>query len=113
MGIAEIKAKIAVLNKQEAMSIAVKQFSELYEKVDEKDLDISKVELVISNAFSAGVIYKEAVVEKTISEQKTYLDGLQDMYDAAVCVFPYFVEQGQFEDDLQREQNKLEELYKK
>ena len=46
--------KLASLNEREAENMAVEQFTKLYNEIDEKDLDMSKLELALRNTFSAG-----------------------------------------------------------
>lgn len=76
--------KLASLNEREAENMAVEQFTALYNGVDEKDLDISKLELVLRNTFYAGMVYKEAVMEKEKANTKSYEDGVKEMRDVAI-----------------------------
>ena len=80
--------KLASLNEREAENMAVDQFTALYNEVDEKDLDISKLELALRNTFYAGMVYKEAVMEKEREKEKAntknYEDGVNEMRDVAI-----------------------------
>lgn len=64
------KEKLASFSKQEAEDSAVKQFTELYNNLDEKDLDMTKLEVVLRNTFYAGTAWKEAVIEKEKENMK-------------------------------------------
>ena len=76
--------KLASLNAREAENMAVEQFTKLYNEIDEKDLDMSKLELALRNTFSAGMVYKEAVIEKEKENMKSYKDGVLEMRDVAI-----------------------------
>ena len=64
--------------------MAVEQFTKLYNEIDEKDLDMSKLELALRNTFSAGMVYKEAVMEKEKENTKSYENGVREMRDIAI-----------------------------
>ena len=76
--------KLASLNEREAENMAVDQFTKLYNEIDEKDLDMSKLELALRNTFSAGMVYKEAVMEKEKENTKGYEAGVREMSDVAI-----------------------------
>ncbi len=76
--------KLAFLNEREAENMAVDQFTKLYNEIDEKDLDMSKLELALRNTFSAGMVYKEAVMEKEKENTKGYEAGVREMRDVAI-----------------------------
>lgn len=76
--------KLALLEKKEAEDVAVKQFTDMYNKVDQKELDITKLELVLRNVFAAGAWWKEAVMTKEFEAYKKYEDGVREMRDAAI-----------------------------
>ena len=59
-----MSTEIADLDRKTAEDLAVKQFTDFYNEVNEKDLDISKLELVLRNTFYAGAFWKEAVMKK-------------------------------------------------
>ena len=75
--------KLAELDRRTVTDIAVAQYTNLYNEVDEKNLDMTKLELVLRNAFGAGVQWADAVHEK----RKTYEDGLEEMRDKALEAF--------------------------
>lgn len=76
--------KLASLNEREAENMAVDQFTKLYNEIDEKDLDMSKLELALRNTFYAGILYKEAVMEKEKENTKGYEAGVREMRDVAI-----------------------------
>ena len=78
--------KLASLSKKEAENMAVEQFTRLYNEIDEKHLDMSKLELALRNTFSAGISYIDAVVEREKEEDQTkgYEDGIKEMRDLAL-----------------------------
>ena len=76
--------KLASLNEREAENMAVEQFTKLYNEIDEKDLDMSKLELALRNTFSAGMVYKEAVMEKEKENTKSYENGVREMRDITI-----------------------------
>ena len=76
--------KLASLNEREAENMAVDQFTKLYNEIDEKDLDMSKLELALRNTFSAGMVYKEAVMEKEKENTNGYEAGVREMRDVAI-----------------------------
>ena len=79
--------KLALLEKREAEDMAVNQFTDMYNTVNEKELDISKLELIIRNVFAAGALWKGAVMAKEYASHKTYEDGLNEMRDKAMEAF--------------------------
>ncbi|MBP1593038.1 MAG: hypothetical protein H6Q12_56 [Bacteroidetes bacterium] len=83
----EQKKKLASLNEQEAENMAVEQFTKLYNEIDEKKLDISKLELALRNTFYAGMFYKEAVMEEEKERTKSYVNGIEEMRDAANDIY--------------------------
>lgn len=83
----EQKKKLASLNEQEAENMAVEQFTKLYNEIDEKELDISKLELALRNTFYAGMYYKEAVMDEEKERTKSYVDGVKEMRDAANDIY--------------------------
>lgn len=60
--------QLAELDKETAESMAVEQFTDLYNEVEEKDLDMSKLELVLRSSFTAGVLWERSVIEKENEE---------------------------------------------
>ncbi|WP_321517458.1 hypothetical protein [uncultured Bacteroides sp.] len=83
----EQRKKLASLNEQEAENMAVEQFTKLYNEIDEKDLDMSKLELALRNTFSAGTYYKEAVMDEEKERTKSYVNGIEEMRDAANDIY--------------------------
>lgn len=79
--------RLASLSRQEAEDSAVKQFTQLYNEVDEKHLDMPKLELALRNTFYAGMSYKEAVMKKEREDIKSYINGVEDMRDAADDIY--------------------------
>ena len=79
--------QLAELDKKTAEDMAVKQFTDLYNEVKERDLDISKLELVLRNTFYAGTLWQKEVIKKETEVNKTYAEGLEDMFDAAESLY--------------------------
>ncbi|MGL5228758.1 MAG: hypothetical protein ACRC77_11300 [Bacteroidales bacterium] len=73
------KEQLALLSEEEATVSAVKQFTDMYNEVDEKDLDMTKLELVLRNTFYAGMYYQQAINES----DPGYKDGLDDLKEKA------------------------------
>lgn len=69
------KSQLALLSEEEAIVSAVKQFTDLYDNTNEKDLDMTKLELVLRNTFYAGMYYQQAIDES----EPGYKDGLDDL----------------------------------
>ena len=57
----EEKKQLSSLSEREAENAAVEQNTRLYNEIDEKELDMSKLELVLRNTFRAGIYYKKAI----------------------------------------------------
>lgn len=53
---------ISKLTRKEAEDEAVKQFTRLYNNTNERDIDMSKLEFIIRNAFGAGVYYEKSIL---------------------------------------------------
>lgn len=68
MSMEEIKKALAVLSKDAACGISRKELVELFETVDPKELDVTPLELVLTNAFGHGVMWCEAVKEQKEKE---------------------------------------------
>ena len=79
--------ELAELDRRAVTDMAVAQYTNLYNEVDEKNLDMTKLELVLRNAFGAGVQWADAVHEKETEGRKTYEDGLEEMRDKALDAF--------------------------
>lgn len=79
--------KLASLSEREAENMAVEQFTKLYNEIDEKDLDMSRLELVLRNTFHAGMFYKEAVMDEEKKRTKSYVNGIEEMRDAANDIY--------------------------
>lgn len=75
---------LADMGRKAAENEALRMCTELYNRVDEKTLDVTKIELVLRNMFGAACQWKEAVAEKEFENRKSYEDGLKDMLDAAI-----------------------------
>lgn len=73
------KSQLALLSEEEATVSAVEQFTDLYDQTNEKDLDMSKLELVLRNTFYAGMYYQQAINES----DPVYKDGLDDLKEKA------------------------------
>ena len=75
--------ELADMDRQSAENEALRMCTELYNRVDEKTLDVTKLELVLRNMFGAACQWKEAVAEKESKSRKSYIDGLENMFDAS------------------------------
>lgn len=51
---------LADMDRNTAENEAVRMFTDLYNKIDEKTLDITKIEFIIRNVFGAACKWKEA-----------------------------------------------------
>ena len=104
----EMMDKLAQLDKKAAEDMAVEQFTNTYNKINEKDLDISKLELVLRNTFAAGTWWKEAVMNQEAKSRKSYADGLKDMFDAAEDLYGDVENWSDFYDELLSKKKDLE-----
>lgn len=100
--------RLALLEKKDAEDMAVKQFTNMYNEANEKELDISKLELVLRNTFAAGAWWKEAVMSKEYKSRKSYVDGLRDMFDAAEDIYDDVENSNDFCDELLSKKKDLE-----
>ena len=79
--------ELADYDRKTVTDMAVAQFTKLYDEVNVDNLDITKLELVLRNAFGAGVQWAEAVAERDAKGNKSYKDGLKEMRDKALDAF--------------------------
>jgi len=64
------------MSKEEARTESIEQLTELYDRLDEKDLDITKLELVLHNAFEHGVYWSNLKHKQELEiENKKSLDS--------------------------------------
>jgi len=79
--------ELAEYDRKTVTDMAVEQFTKLYNEVNEKNLDMTKLELALRNTFNAGVQWADAVNEREAKGRKSYEDGLKEMRDKALDAF--------------------------
>ncbi|OJV37038.1 MAG: hypothetical protein BGO29_02715 [Bacteroidales bacterium 36-12] len=75
---------IAEMDRQTVENEALRMCTDLFNRVDETMLDVTKLELVLRNMFGVACQWKEAVSEKESKSRKSYTDGLEDMLNTAI-----------------------------
>ena len=75
--------ELADMDRKTAENEALRMCTDLFNRVDEKSIDMTKLELALRNMFGTACQWMGDVAKKESKSRKSYIDGLEDMFDAS------------------------------
>ena len=72
------------MDRKTAEDESLRMCTDLFNRVDQNNMDIPKLELALRNMFGAACQWRDALASDETKSIKSYEDGLSDMFEASL-----------------------------